>query len=252
MSKIRIVLLTNKSLHGLEILKNLRKKKIPLEAIIIEDPKTYQKIKNAWKIIRKKGVIVIVKLVLKKIFSEGKKYSSLTIQNESYRRFSPNIRIVENFNSFDCAIILLRIKPDILILGGTRIIKDYILAIPRIGTLNVHPGLLPKYQGVDVIPWAIYNNDEVGITVHFVDEGIDTGKIISQAKIVINPGDNLQSISQKAMIMGGIKITEVVEKIYHNRQIKAKNQNSKGVLYYQMPNKLIKIVERKLAQWPKR
>lgn len=53
----------------------------------------------------------------------------------------------------------MEIKPDIIVLGGSSIIRENIIKIPKIGILNAHPGLLPKYREVDVIQWAIYNVD---------------------------------------------------------------------------------------------
>jgi len=86
--------------------------------------------------------------------------------------------------------ILERIKniqPEIIFcIGGMQIIPPEVLAIPRLGTLNVHPALLPKYRGRYSTAHAIFNGEKTtGVTVHWMDEGIDSGPIILQEKIKI-------------------------------------------------------------------
>ena len=62
--------------------------------------------------------------------------------------------------------------------GGLPIIKKEILSLPSMGFLNVHPGILPNYRGLDPVKWSIRNLDPLGATVHLIDEGIDTGPIL--------------------------------------------------------------------------
>jgi methionyl-tRNA formyltransferase len=54
------------------------------------------------------------------------------------------------------------------------------------GIVNAHPGILPKYRGASCAEWAIFNGDPVGVTVHFMDEGLDSGPIISTATLDID------------------------------------------------------------------
>src|SRR5262249_38597239 len=59
-----------------------------------------------------------------------------------------------------------------------------ILAVPRLGTLNAHMGLLPFYRGMNVTEWAAFNGDPVGCTAHLIDAGIDTGPIVCVQEVV--------------------------------------------------------------------
>jgi methionyl-tRNA formyltransferase len=68
--------------------------------------------------------------------------------------------------------------PELVVLGGTRILRPHLLAIPTRGTINAHPGLLPWLRGSSSVEWALYEDVAVGSTVHFVEVGIDTGPII--------------------------------------------------------------------------
>ncbi|MGQ0715398.1 MAG: formyltransferase family protein [Gemmatimonadaceae bacterium] len=70
------------------------------------------------------------------------------------------------------------LRPDLAIHAGAGILRGPLLAIPRLGTLNAHMGLLPWYRGMNVAEWARFGGGTVGCTVHLVDPGIDTGDIL--------------------------------------------------------------------------
>jgi folate-dependent phosphoribosylglycinamide formyltransferase PurN len=72
---------------------------------------------------------------------------------------------------------LKAINPDLVIVNGTRIISKKVLSSINSKFVNIHVGITPKYRGVHGTYWALVNNDveNSGVTVHFVDEGIDTG-----------------------------------------------------------------------------
>src|SRR5262249_48913742 len=73
-----------------------------------------------------------------------------------------------------------RLKPSIVAVFGTGLIRGPLLAGGRLGIINLHGGLSPHYRGADCTFWALYNGepDRVGCTLHFVDAGIDTGRLI--------------------------------------------------------------------------
>lgn len=73
-------------------------------------------------------------------------------------------------------------RPDLLVMYGFNwILPPEVFQLPRLGTINIHPGWLPRYRGAAPDMWAIRNgDDEVGVTVHRVDEGMDTGPILAR------------------------------------------------------------------------
>jgi methionyl-tRNA formyltransferase len=76
-----------------------------------------------------------------------------------------------------------------------QILREEILAVPPRGTLNCHAGALPFYRGRNPLTWALINGEtEFGITVHWVDLGIDTGDIVLQVKVPIGPKDTYASL----------------------------------------------------------
>ncbi len=117
--------------------------------------------------------------------------------NDYYRAFSERVHTVPNFNGPECERLLRRLAPDLIVLGGARILRPNILQIPREGMRNAPPGLLPAYRGVDVLHGAVHKGDPVGVTLHWVDEGVDTGSVIAQEGIPIKPGETMRSLKTR-------------------------------------------------------
>jgi len=86
----------------------------------------------------------------------------------------------------DCA-------PDLVWIADYRyLLPAALLKLPRCGTVNLHPSLLPRYRGRAPINWAILQGESrLGLTAHFVDEGMDTGDIIAQREYVLAPGQDV-------------------------------------------------------------
>ena len=80
-----------------------------------------------------------------------------------------------------------------------QIFKKLIYDIPKYGTINCHAGKLPLYRGRNVLNWVLINDEkEFGITVHFVNDGIDTGDIILQETFEITENDSYKTLLEKA------------------------------------------------------
>lgn len=127
-------------------------------------------------------------------------------------------------------LILKNNNPDLFVLGGySKILKEDILDIPKIFSINLHGGELPKYRGSSPLNWALINGEsEFSISIIKVDTGVDTGDIIEQLKFKINQNDNIEDLHKKAN--KGFKklllkvINQINEKSYN--LIPQKNENS--------------------------
>jgi methionyl-tRNA formyltransferase len=88
------------------------------------------------------------------------------------------------------------LQPDLLVLGFvTAFVPIEMIELARFGGINYHPSLLPKYRGGSAINWALINGEtETGVTIHFIDEGVDTGPILLQEKVEIGPDDTVKSV----------------------------------------------------------
>jgi hypothetical protein len=261
----RVVLFTNKSARGANILKEMKARNISIEAIFIDvqRPASLQARLKKLKRLGPTGTLRVISRRMRRLLApmELRMISRRLrrtlapgaaeewFSNDFYRSYSDKVFIVADFNGPECEQLLREIEPGVVVLGGSGIIRKNIIDIPKIGILNAHPGLLPEYRGVDVIPWAIYRGDPIGVTVHFVDEGIDTGGIIARKVVDIDEGDSLDSLGKKADKLAGKLMAETVLKIVQGEQIQVIPQSEEGgKQYYRMPRKLLRETVRKLGE----
>ena len=104
-----------------------------------------------------------------------------------------------------------------------QIIPKEVLNLPKYGCINVHASILPKYRGSAPIQWAIINGDkETGVTIMYMDEGMDTGDIISISKIAISSEDNVGTMHDKLSILGAQTLEKELESIFDGSVIRIK------------------------------
>jgi methionyl-tRNA formyltransferase len=108
-----------------------------------------------------------------------------------------------NINSPDSLSVLQRFGADVFVsMSFDQILKRPILQVPKQGFINCHAGALPFYRGRNVLNWALINDaKEFGVTVHYVDEGIDTGDIIHQRTAPIGDSDTYATLLEKAEVL---------------------------------------------------
>ncbi|OSB11693.1 methionyl-tRNA formyltransferase [Paraclostridium bifermentans] len=119
--------------------------------------------------------------------------------DEVANKFNLELYEEENINDQN---FLNKIKPlnlDLIVcVNFDQILKKDIINLPTIGCINTHASLLPKYRGRAPLNWAMINGEQYsGVTVHFIDEGVDTGDIILQEKIKIYEDDYISDLLNK-------------------------------------------------------
>lgn len=132
------------------------------------------------------------------------------------RRFHIDVFSVRRFNSRECRELLKRLEIDLLVIASAPILKKNIFEQARLGCLNAHPGWLPAYRGLGANAYAVKNGDLPGVTVHFIDAGIDTGRIITREHIALKPRDTIARINDRAVARGAVLVTEVIRKMQNN------------------------------------
>ena len=107
---------------------------------------------------------------------------------------------------------LAAIGPDaIIVVGYGRIIPQWMIDLPRLGNLNLHASLLPKYRGAAPIQWAIASGESVtGVTTMRIDAGLDTGDILLQREIPIGPDDTAETLGPKLASIGADLMVETL------------------------------------------
>ena len=111
---------------------------------------------------------------------------------------------------------LAAITPDtiidaIIVVGYGRIIPQWMIDLPRLGNLNLHASLLPKYRGAAPIQWAVANGESVtGVTTMRIDAGLDTGDILMQRDIAIGKEDTAETLGPKLASIGADLMVETL------------------------------------------
>ena len=110
---------------------------------------------------------------------------------------------------------LVQLNPDLFcVVAYGKILPKDILDIPKLGSINVHGSLLPKYRGAAPIQWAVLNGDKTtGITTMYMDEGMDTGDIILKQEVEIGENETTGELWERLSKIGGELLTETVDKI---------------------------------------
>lgn len=128
---------------------------------------------------------------------------------------------------------LCQISCDVLIsVNYLFLIEQNIIGIPKILAFNIHGSLLPKYRGRTPHVWAIINNETItGITAHLIDSGCDTGGVIEQVVIKIDPKDTGSSILKKYEANYFPLVSRVLDKIKANKLETIPQNNSKATYF---------------------
>jgi len=104
------------------------------------------------------------------------------------------------------------LKADLQVVVAFRMLPEVVWDMPRLGTFNLHASLLPKYRGAAPLNWAIINGEtESGVTTFKLQHEIDTGNIIFQEKVAINPDDNVEVLHDKLMGIGAHLVIKTVD-----------------------------------------
>jgi methionyl-tRNA formyltransferase len=111
---------------------------------------------------------------------------------------------VSSVNAPECVEALRRLAPAVVLVNGTRVIAREVLRSVPVPFINCHTGITPKYRGVYGGYWALAEGDRenCGSTVHLIDEGIDTGGILYQARIEPAPEDNFSTYPYLQLAVG--------------------------------------------------
>jgi methionyl-tRNA formyltransferase len=138
----------------------------------------------------------------------------------------------ERIKGDDFLSSLKKYKPDLIALTAYgKILSADLINLPPLGTINVHGSLLPKYRGAAPVQWAVINGEqETGITIMQMDAGIDTGDILLQEKISIEPTDTAGTMSVKLAELGGAALVKAIALLRSDKLSPVKQDDSQASL----------------------
>jgi folate-dependent phosphoribosylglycinamide formyltransferase PurN len=169
------------------------------------------------------------------------------------KKYQIPVVFIDNINAESFLAELKNDKPTVIINQAQAILKEKFLSIPKIGSLNRHCGLLPKYRGRLAPFWAYLKREkESGVSIHFIDSEIDNGPIVVQKKVPIERYDTFDSILAKDFHLAPDAMVEAIGLIKSGEYVKRLIPNEKQFSsYYSSPKIMDAISYRKimLKKW---
>ncbi len=122
------------------------------------------------------------------------------------------VRQPESLRRPEAVAELADLSPDVIVVAAYgQILPPSVLAIPRCGSLNIHPSLLPRFRGASPVAAAILAGDEfTGVSIMLMDKGMDTGAVLGQAQIPVADGDTTGSLTAKLARVGAGMLLELL------------------------------------------
>ncbi|HEY6953251.1 MAG TPA: methionyl-tRNA formyltransferase [Bacteroidota bacterium] len=120
----------------------------------------------------------------------------------------------ENLRDAGFVSAVERLQPDLIVVVAFRILPKEVYSIPKFGSFNLHASLLPKYRGAAPINWAIINGEtETGVTTFFLQEKVDTGSVLLQARVKIGTDETAGELHDKLASVGAEIVLQTVHLI---------------------------------------
>ena len=145
----------------------------------------------------------------------GMKMVASPVKEYALERSIPVYQPVKVRNNPEFIEKVKKINPDVIcVVAYGKILPEELLKIPKLGCINVHGSLLPKYRGAAPIQWAVLNGDKkTGITTMYMDVGMDTGDMILKKEVDIGDNETTGELWDRLAKIGGELLVETLNKI---------------------------------------
>jgi folate-dependent phosphoribosylglycinamide formyltransferase PurN/CelD/BcsL family acetyltransferase involved in cellulose biosynthesis len=125
----------------------------------------------------------------------------------------------------------------VLVAAFGRILKRELIGIPRLGCVNVHPSLLPRFRGPEPFYWILAKQEKMsGVTLHYMDEGIDSGDIILQRELKIRPNETEITLTDRSARLAAELLREAIPRLFAGQAPRIRQDHS-AATYYTFPQK---------------
>jgi methionyl-tRNA formyltransferase len=177
----------------------------------------------------------VVNRILKRDNERSHFYSYKEVANAKKVKIYSSVDI----NAEESQQLLKSMSPDlIVILLFAQILKDSTIGIAPLGVVNFHPSLLPGYRGLLPIFWGLANNEkQLGVTLHFVDEGIDTGPVIARLAVEVNGNDTEHSIYARISVLTSQLLSDLIKRLKRGELKSGYETKEKSGSYFSLPSR---------------
>lgn len=196
---MRIVLLTTGGYYGRWVADGLRERAVPIHAVVLD-------------VHRPRLGVALRKP--RRILGVPRRW----LQAQPMRQFAP-MHVRGNLNVPRGIELLRSLEPDLLVLGGARILSAETLATAKLGALNAHPARVPQFRGTGVVGWSILRGVAVEAVVHFAVPDVDAGPVVHSQLVPVHPGDTLDDIEDRAIRMCTVALAEVTARLFRGEEL---------------------------------
>jgi methionyl-tRNA formyltransferase len=192
----------------------------------------------------------------------GKKLESPAVKHAAEALHLPVVQPVKLIKEEVIRILDVHNIDLLIVAAYGKILPVWMLEYPKFGALNVHASLLPRWRGASPIQAAILHDDQkTGVTIMKIDEGVDTGDILSQEHLQISTGDTAGSLSEKLANIGASLLIKTIEEFIDGKIIPRKQnpeeatisrliRKEDGKLDFQEPAEILERKIRAFNPWP--
>jgi methionyl-tRNA formyltransferase len=229
---LTIVVLTYPCEFAARLLEHLHWAGFGVRAVVFERKNSIGGVRRVRRVIGSRRTLALVRRWI--LSSVGLLRAEPWRKGNFYRQYADEVVVVPDLNGRSSREALVRLSPDVAVIGGAGILRQGVFDAPRFGTLNMHPGLLPRYRGCSPICWAILEGQEVGATLHWVDSKVDAGPIVARRSVDIQSGDTLADLTRRVVEANLELLTTCLTGLSHGEQPEGTAQCSESARYYHM------------------
>jgi methionyl-tRNA formyltransferase len=212
-------MLTTGTAHAAGIIEALNGRGRRPAAVILEQPAGRALLARVREATGRRGVRSVLRAIARRLRARLRPSAEPWRRPTFYSDLADRVISVPSLTGGQVLEELRRLQPDLIVLGGAPILPDRILDTARLGVLNAHPGWLPEYRGVDVVAHAVLGGGPIGATVHYVDTGIDTGRIVTRTPVEPIPGQGLEDLQRRVENAGGVALADAADRLLRDGSV---------------------------------
>ena len=161
----------------------------------------------------------------------------------------PVLHVGEHTSAAVCPL-LQDLDLDLVVLGGTRVIRGPLLDLPRHGVINSHPGLLPECRGSASPAWSVLYDIPIGATTHVCDASIDTGDLLLRRELPVRRGATYEDLCHGTLMLAGALMRETLEAFVAGtwNQLRRPQGPSSHPTFRNAPDDVLQAVRAKLVR----
>ena len=198
---VRIVLLTTGGYYGRWVAEGLRERGVPIHAVVLD--------------VHRPSLRTAVRKP-RRILGVARRW----LQARPMRDFA-SMHVSGNLNRQRGIELLQSLEPDLLVLGGARILSPRTLATAKLGALNAHPARVPQFRGTGVVGWSILRGVAVEAVVHYAVPDVDAGPVVHRELVPVHVGDTLDDIEDRAIRTCTVALAETTARLYRGEELNA-------------------------------